>query len=263
VNPGGPFRVRLRFHGDLSLFVKGAGAEGVVERELNEPGSVKDVIEACGIPHPEIDRILVDSEPVGFAHVLRNNSAIDVYPVLFTDEHLVGEPLQRHHVNRFVADGHLGKLSRNLRLLGFDVAYDNQAHDPDLLEVMRREARALLTRDRRLLMHAVVQDGYCPRSDDPNEQTIEVIRRFNLEREIKPFTRCLQCNGILQPVDKAEIIDQLEPLTRIFYEEFRWCTGCGKIFWRGSHFAKLEGILERFRGTDEQEATEQTEETEI
>jgi uncharacterized protein with PIN domain len=249
VNPGEPFGVRLHVRGSLSFFAKGADQESVIERELNEPASVKDVIEACGVPHPEVDRILVNGEPVGFAQVLRNNSSVDVYPVLVTDEPLPGEPLQRRHADRFVADGHLGKLSRNLRLLGFDVSYDNRAHDPDLLEVMQRESRALLTRDRRLLMHAVVQDGYCPRSDDPNEQTIEVIRRFDLAGQIKPFTRCLQCNAILQPVDKAEIIDQLEPLTRIYYEEFRRCTGCGKIFWRGSHFSKLEGFLERFRGT--------------
>jgi uncharacterized protein with PIN domain len=247
VNPAGPFRVRLQFRENLGVFLKGGRADDIVERQLNEPASVKDVIEACGVPHPEVDRILVDGEPVGFAHILRNNCSIDVYPVVFIDRPVAGEPLQHRHAERFVADGHLGKLTRNLRLLGFDVAYDNRAHDPDLLELMEREARALLTRDRRLLMHAVVRDGYCPRSDDPNEQTLEVIRRFDLAGEIKPFTRCLQCNATLQPVNKGEILEQLEPLTRIYYDEFRRCTGCAKIFWRGSHFSKLEGFLERFR----------------
>jgi uncharacterized protein len=246
VKSGEPFRVRLHFRGDLSVFLKVDAADNVVERDLNEPASVKDVIEACGVPHPEVDRILVDGEPVGFAHILRNNCSIDIYPVVFTDGPVAGEALQPRYADRFVADGHLGKLTRNLRLLGFDVAYDNRAHDPDLLELMEREARALLTRDRRLLMHSIVRLGYCPRSDDPSEQTLEVIRRFDLAEKIKPFTRCLQCNGTLQPVDKAEILEQLEPLTRIYYDEFRRCTGCAKIFWRGSHFSKLEGFLERF-----------------
>jgi uncharacterized protein len=136
---------------------------------------------------------------------------------------------------------------RNLRLLGFDVAYDPSAEDRQLLEVMERENRALLTRDRRLLMHAVVKTGYCPRSQNADEQTIEVVRRFDLLDSIAPFTRCLRCNAPLRKVSKAAIIERLEPLTKIYYEEFRRCTGCGQIYWAGSHFSKLQKRLERIR----------------
>ena len=239
------FAVRLRFHGGLDYFLKHAPAGGEIERQLKEPTSVKDAIESCGVPHPEIDRLLTQDAPIDFTHVLRENTEIDVYPVGFT--HLPGEPLQRLHVNRFIIDGHLGKLARNLRFLGVDVAYDTQLHDPELLQVMIAEQRALLTRDRRLLMHSVVSEGYCPRSADPTEQTIEVVRRFDLASELSPFTRCIECNAPLQQVDKAEVLDQLKPLTRIYYNEFRRCTGCGKVFWRGSHYAKLEDFLQRLR----------------
>jgi uncharacterized protein with PIN domain len=241
------FRARLRFHGGLDFFVKGASAAEPVERELKEPTSVKDAIESCGVPHPEVDRILVADGPLDFTYVLRNNTDLDVYPVGFSGTKLPGEPLQRRRVNRFVVDGHLGKLARNLRFLGLDTAYDNQLDDPQLLAVMVAETRALLTRDRRLLMHSIVADGYCPRSADPTEQTFEVLRRFDLGSELRPFTRCIECNALLEPVDKASVLDRLEPLTRIYYDDFRRCTGCGKIFWRGSHFAKLEGFLERVR----------------
>jgi uncharacterized protein with PIN domain len=155
--------------------------------------------------------------------------------------------LQPITISRFVADGHLGTLARNLRLLGFDVAYDSQAEDRQLLTVMEGENRALLTRDRRLLMHAVVRTGYCPRSQNADEQTVEVIRRFDLLLSLAPFTRCLRCNAPLQKVSKAEVIERLEPLTKIYYEQFRRCTGCGQIYWAGSHFSKLQKRLEKIR----------------
>jgi uncharacterized protein with PIN domain len=172
---------------------------------------------------------------------------IDVYPVqsrylLFTEKRL-----QVRSIKRFVSDGHLGTLAGNLRLLGFDVVYDRQAHDRQLLSVMEREDRALLTRDRRLLMHAIVRHGYCPRTQNADDQTIEVIRRFHLFDSITPFTGCLRCNGPLQRVVKADIIQKLEPLTKIYYEEFRRCTGCGQIYWAGSHFSKLQRRLEKIR----------------
>jgi uncharacterized protein with PIN domain len=221
--------------------------ERTVERVLKERTSVKDVIEACGVPHPEVDLIIIDGLSAGFARVLQRNSAIKIYPVGLTHEDSRHALLQQRHITRFVADGHLGKLTRNLRLLGFDVASPTPAEDRQLLETMQRENRALLTRDRRLLMHAVVQNGFYPRSQDANEQTIEVLRRFELFSLLAPFARCSHCNGLLEEVAKDEIIEHLEPLTRIYYERFRRCQNCGKIYWRGSHFDKLCQRIEAFR----------------
>ncbi|HZS19109.1 MAG TPA: Mut7-C RNAse domain-containing protein, partial [Candidatus Udaeobacter sp.] len=144
-------------------------------------------------------------------------------------------------------DVHLGGLTRNLRLLGFDVAYSQNADDRQLLEIMKRENRALLTRDRRLLMHAIVQHGYFPRSQNADEQTIEVVRRFNVSELISPFTRCLRCNVLLQKSAKVEIIDKLEPLTKIYYNEFRRCPGCKQIYWPGSHFPRLQKRIDEIR----------------
>ena len=121
------------------------------------------------------------------------------------------------------------------------------ADDRQLLEVMARENRALLTRDRRLLMHAIVQHGYCPRSQNADEQTIEVVRRFDLSELIAPFTRCLRCNAPLEEAAKADIIDKLEPLTKIYYDQFRRCPDCKQIYWSGSHFPKLQKRIEEIR----------------
>ena len=240
--------VRLTFHGDLTFFLGRKTPGRVVERRLAERTSVKDVIESCGIPHSEVDLILVNGQPVDFAFVLEKDAAVDVYPVESDRTMLFPtNRLQLRHLERFIADGHLGKLTRDLRLLGLDVLYDPAADDRQLLRIATTENRALLTRDRRLLMHAIVQNGYYLRSQQPFQQTIEVLRRFDLFSTIAPFTRCLRCNEPLERVGKAEVIQQLEPLTRIYYEEFRRCTGCGQVYWAGSHFDKLQSRIKDFR----------------
>jgi hypothetical protein len=242
-----PFTVRLNVHGDLDFFLRSGARGRCLERSLSEKTSVKDVIESCGMPHPEIDLILVNKQPVDFHHALASVAEIDVYPVENTFPDSKYKRLQVASSKTFVVDGHLGKLTRNLRLLGFDIAYNPHAEDRQLLQIMERENRALLTRDRRLLMHSVVKTGYCPRSQNADEQTIEVIRRFNLLDRIAPFTRCLCCNAPLRKVSKPEVLESLEPLTKIYYEHFGRCTGCGRIYWAGSHFSKLQKRLDKIR----------------
>lgn len=242
-----PFTVRLRFRGDLDFFLHSKARSRTVERSLSEKTSVKDVIESCGVPHPEVDTILVDGQAVGFDHTLANDADVEVFPVGNRGTRSTEKHLQASQLVLFVADGHLGRLARNLRLLGFDVAYDQKADDRQLLDLMARKNRALLTCDRRLLMHAIVQHGYCPRSQNADEQTIEVVRRFNLLDLIAPFTRCLRCNARLEHAAKADIIEELEPLTKMYYEQFRRCPGCGQIYWAGSHFERLEKRIERIQ----------------
>ncbi|MBO0695622.1 MAG: hypothetical protein J2P56_05915 [Verrucomicrobia bacterium] len=242
-----PFTVRLNLQGDLDFFLRPLTRGQTIERSLSEKTSVKDVIESCGVPHPEVDLILVDGQPVDFQYGIASTADIQLYPVRTPFTLFDEKRLQVAHYTRFVVDGHLGTLARDLRLLGFDVAYDPQAEDHKLLDIMESENRALLTRDRRLLMHAVVKTGYCPRSQNPDEQTVEVIRRFDLLGAIAPFTRCIRCNAPLLKVSKAEIFERLEPLTKIYYEQFQRCTGCGQVYWAGSHFSKLQKRLEQIR----------------
>lgn len=236
------FVVRLTFSSDLAFFLRHQRA-GEVRRELNEKTSVKDVIEACGVPHPEVDLITVNGQPVGFDYLIVRDGELGVYSISAGSSWFAKNRLQVRQADKFVADGHLGKLTRRLRLLGLDVAYDRAADDRALLQTMANEDRALLTRDRRLLMHAIVQHGYYPRSQNPQEQTLEVVRRFRLWKALLPFSRCLCCNALLAPVSKANVISELEPLTRIYYEDFRRCVGCEKIYWVGAHFPKLQAQI--------------------
>jgi len=242
-----PISVRLRVYGDLGFFLDSSSNRGRVERRLSEKTSVKDVIESCGIPHTEIDLILVNGQAVDFAYAVTGDAEIELYPPGIQYSNSREKRLQTAAVTEFVADVHLGKLVRDLRLLGIDVVYDPAAEDRLLVKVASNENRALLTRDRRLLMYAAVQHGYYLRSQNPLEQTVEVLQRFNLGSILSPFSRCLLCNALLEPAEKEKVIGQLEPLTRIYYTEFRRCTGCGQVYWSGSHFTKLQKRLEEIR----------------
>jgi hypothetical protein len=236
------FTVVLSFDGDLAFFVKQRKPEMPIVRLLERKTSVKDVIESCGVPHPEVDLIVCNGQPVDFSFQLETHARIDIHPT--STQLFPGFRLQERNVRTFVADGHLGKLARELRLLGVDVSYQNDAGDRDLLARMIKENRALLTRDRPLLMHRVVKNGYFPRSQNSLEQTVEVIRRFELGQGLAPFTRCLRCNGLLTTVSKEVLIEQLEPLTRLYYNDFQKCSRCGRPYWHGSHVDKLQQKLE-------------------
>jgi uncharacterized protein with PIN domain len=151
---------------------------------------------------------------------------------------------------RFVLDGHLGKLARRLRLLGFDCAYATDSADEELVETSVGERRILLTRDRLLLRRRAVTHGYLLRSDRPDEQTREVVRRFQLAGSISPFTRCPACNGELVPVEKAAIEHRLAPGTRRTYDDFRTCPDCGRDYWQGAHHARLERLVADARSAE-------------
>jgi uncharacterized protein with PIN domain len=240
------FSVRLNFHESLRFFLR-KSTRGSLGKILHEKTSVKDAIESCGVPHPEVDLILIDGSPVDFEFQLHREHEGEILGLHDSPEHFQNVRLQTRGIARFVADGHLGKLARFLRLLGIDVVYDRSADDRKLLDIAVAKNRALLTRDRRLLMHSVVQHGYYPRSQMPDEQMLEVVRRFQLSSAFAPYTRCLHCNAALDSVSKSEIFSRLEPLTQIYYEDFRRCAGCGKIYWPGSHFPKLQARIAALR----------------
>lgn len=241
-----PFTIRLTFHGDLAFFVRSKLSS--IERQLSEKSSVKDIIEACGVPHTEVDLILVEGKAAGFERVLAQDTVVDIYGVDLDSITLFPENrLQVLHIRQFVADGHLGKLVRDLRLLGIDVSYARDAEDRQLLKIAVDQRRALLTRDRRLLMHGVLRHGYYLHSQDSLEQTLEVLRRFDLKPALAPFSRCLRCNAAVEPTEKKKVLSQLEPLTKIYYEQFRRCRGCRQIYWSGSHIEKLQRRIEIIR----------------
>jgi uncharacterized protein with PIN domain len=218
--------------------------------------SVKHLIEALGVPHTEVAHILVDGNPQGFGYLVQDLDRVDVYPVSAVpptplsagfewpvQEPVPGEP-------RFILDNHLGRLAGYLRMLSFDALYRNDYQDDELARIAGREKRILLTRDVRLLMRSAVVYGYWVRSKLPREQLIEVVRRYDLSTALVPLRRCLRCNSLLEPVEKAAILHRLEPLTRQYYNEFHLCPACDQIYWRGSHYERMQQLIENVRGED-------------
>jgi len=241
-------RLTLRFYGDLNELVYNSHKGKEFVRRIPAPTSVKDLIEGCGVPHTEVDLILADGKRVDFSYLISANQYISVYPVFYFLDAPASDYLQPETPPdpRFVVDVNLGKLAGYLRMAGFDATYRNDAEDEELIQQMEAEQRILLTRDRKLLMRNAVRYGYLPRSDDPSEQLAEVIRRFDLFDSIEPFSRCPNCNSPLQPVAKEEVLDQLEPLTKRYYDTFSQCPNCGQVYWAGSHIERMNPTLKRF-----------------
>lgn len=224
-------------------------SSGRVTRSFGVPPSVKDLVESCGVPHTEVDVIIVNGESVDFRHRVVDGDHIAVYPVFETFDvspivKVRPEPLREP---RFVADNHLAKLARFMRLLGFDTTHDRRWDDPELIAISISEQRALLTRDVELLKHGDLDHGYYVRAIDPREQIVEVVRRFHLDQEIEPFTRCTSCNGLLETVSKEDVSDLVPPQTREHIDNYVQCLGCGQVYWRGSHEPDLQQIVDSAR----------------
>jgi uncharacterized protein with PIN domain len=235
----------IRFHGDLEELLPLARRGGPVIHAFDGHPAVKDAIEALGVPHPEVDAILVDGRPVGFGHRLEAGSVVDVLPAGTRPDIPASERTgpSSQTEPRFVLDGHLGRLARHLRMLGFDTWYRRDAADDELAEVSRAEDRVLLTRDRALLRRGQVVRGRFVRSDRPAEQLREVVERFALAATARPFTRCIRCGERLEAVGREQVLDRLEPLTRRYYHEFARCPGCARVYWQGSHHARMARLV--------------------
>jgi hypothetical protein len=241
--------VEVRAYAELNDFLAPEIRGATVRRPFRPHQTVKDVLEAMGIPHTEIDLILVNGDPAGFDQRPTAGDRIAAYPMFEALD--VGSAARLRPVPlrepRFVVDVNLGRLARLLRVLGLDVWWSSDADDATLAHISLDEQRILLTRDRGLLKRRAITHGLFVHSQDPEEQTLEVIRRLDLRQRLSPLSRCLHCNGKLAVVAKHEVVDQLEPLTRQYYEEFSRCAECGRIYWAGSHHAKLVGLVERLR----------------
>jgi uncharacterized protein with PIN domain len=107
------------------------------------------------------------------------------------------------------------------------------------------QKRTILTRDKGMLRRGDVDRGYFVRAVQSEEQLAEVLVRLQLERLVTPFSRCRECNTPLEDVSRDAVLDQLPELVREAYDRFRRCPGCERIYWEGTHFARMKGVLER------------------
>lgn len=208
---------------------------------------VKHLVESAGIPHTEIDLLLRNGEPVGFDASVARGDRVSVFPAFTGLRPGPAQPFRPglSDSSRFVLDVHLGKLAVLLRLLGFDALFPGDVDDSVLAEISSVDSRILLTCDRQLLKRRSVVHGCLIRSRKPEEQARQVLDRYGLSNSVKPFSRCPGCSGLLSDVEKEDVVHLLQPLTRKYYDEFRRCTGCGAIYWKGSHYVALCSLLSR------------------
>lgn len=224
----------FRFEGYLNVFLPQRRRDQAFVYPFDGLRSVKDMIEAAGVPHTEVGTILVNGESVPLTYHVQTGDAVIIRPA---------ETVPTPPALRFVADVHLGRLVSYLRLLGFDTLYPEDYRDEELARISGEEQRILLTRDIGLLKRSIVQFGTFVHQTDPWAQLDEIITRYRLVPHLRIFTRCTTCNGVLTAVPKADVLHRLEPFTTQHYEAFSICQNCDKIFWRGSHYRHMRQFL--------------------
>jgi len=238
----------FRFYEELNDFLPPCRRKVLLPYSFTGKQQVKDAIESFGIPHVEVDLILVNGKSVDFSYIIKDGDRISVYPVFESIDiskvtHLREKPLREI---KFVLDVHLGKLARYLRLCGFDTLYEKDYTDDEIITISSLQKRIILTRDKKLLNNRKVTHGIWIRSQYPESQLKEVFDRLDLKNLARPFTICMECNTPLINVPKEEVIDYLPPRTREFYNDFRRCPGCGRVYWEGSHYQRMREFIRVF-----------------
>jgi uncharacterized protein with PIN domain len=235
----------FRLYGQLNDFIAPPGRESRFTYPFAASETIKHAIEALGVPHTEVDVITCDGRPVEFGHRLAAGEHYDVYPWSASLAR-AGLPSLRPPLAetlRFLADAHLGALARLLRLAGFDTLYENNYQDDRIEAIAIEQNRVVLTRDRELLKRRGIIHGAYVYSLDPVGQFREVIERFELAHKVRRFSLCLACNAPLRTVDKADVLQRLPPRVQASQHEFSFCEICQGVFWKGSHWRRMDDLL--------------------
>ena len=238
-------KAMFRFYAELNDFLLPERRYRASAREFIDKTTVKDMLESMGVPHTEVDLILINGESAAFGHAVQDGDSVSVYPVfeafdIASVSRVRPKPLR---VTRFVLDTHLGRLAAYLRMAGFDTLYRNDATDEQLAATSCGEHRILLTRDVGLLKRSAVTHGYFIRQKDPKRQFVEVIARFDLTRSMQPFSLCMRCNAPLRENSAQEAVAHVPPAVAARFDEFRSCSVCGRVYWKGSHYDRMRRML--------------------
>jgi uncharacterized protein with PIN domain len=237
--------ISVRFYAELNDLLPHWQKQRTFSLKMPDHNTVKHLVESLGVPHTEIDLILVNGDSVSFSFIPKDGDYISVYPVFESLDihpilHLHPKPLRDP---KFILDAHLGKLATYLRMLGFDALYRSDYQDHEIAALSSQQHRIVLTRDRGLLKRCEVTRGYCVRSTNPRQQLVEIIRRFDLSRLVKPFQRCLECNHLLQQIEKQEVQQKIPPHAFEQHENFQVCPNCNRIYWKGTHYERMLAFI--------------------
>ena len=238
-------KITFRFYEELNDFLPKNRRKADFETMYKGKRSIKDMIESLGVPHTEVDLILVDGKSVDFNYILQDKDRVSVYPVfeslnITNVTHLRKTPLRR---NKFIADINLGNIVKYMRVLGLDVYYDSLLSSHKIIELSNKEKRIILTKSKKLLMFKDVSRGIFIRPGTTTEQIRRIIDYLDIYSIIIPFSRCLRCNTLLNSVPKEQIIDRIPPKTKKFCSEFFQCQSCDKIYWKGTHYIEMEKFV--------------------
>ena len=236
----------FRFYEELNEFIAPLRRGREFEYHCARAATVKNAIEAIGVPHTEVELILANGESVDFSYRVRSGDRVSVYPMFerFDIEPLLRVRAQTLREPRFIADAHLGGLARLLRMLGLDTLYDNRFADAEIRRCASDEGRTILTRDRDLLKCRDVTHGCYVHALKPAEQLREVVDRLQLAGKAQPLTLCLHCNLRLEAVEKSLVLDRLPPSVAAHRTEFRHCPGCRRVYWQGDHYRRMNEMLD-------------------
>jgi len=156
--------------------------------------------------------------------------------------------------SRFIVDTNVGKLARWLRILGYDTLFINEIDDKELIAIGLKEKRVLLTKDTQLMLRRVVTSGRLKalliEDDNPKDQLRQVVRTMKLDQERK-FTLCLECNEPLVPRSKDEVQDLVPPYVFKTQSHYFQCPACHRIYWRGTHWQRMNQELKMLMGMKE------------
>lgn len=238
----------LIFHGNTrDLLRRPHSGSGEVSYPLERRASIKDIVESLGIPHTEVGRIVLGQREKTFAYIPASGDRLDIYPQSGVTLPTRATTLRPSPLGslKFMVDINVGKLAQILRMAGLDAAGVPDAVPRRIVETAVEQQRILLSRNRELLKHSLLEFGHLIREEIPDDQFREVILLYNLIPLLRPFSLCLRCNSPLIPVAKEAIIDRLKPLTKKYYSGFKQCRDCSRIYWKGSHHQHMLTTLER------------------
>ncbi len=236
------FEVALRFRGSLVFFLYRRGRRDFFTARYRQRRSLKDLIESYGIPHVEVGAVLSRGSRIDMNYIPGHDDSIVLYPYYWTDDVIdTGSVIPAGGV-RFISDVHLRKLVRLMRFYGHDVLFNAEWDDSELAHVAAAGDRILLTRDSQLLMRKEVAYGYYLRSQNSDEQLEEILARWPLNASRRMRSRCMVCNGIIKRItgDESDYAAlTVPPEVAKWCSEYFRCTGCGKIYWKGSHYDRI------------------------
>ena len=238
-------KVSVRVYAELNDFLRKDLRQTTVCYSFRGRVTVKEAVESLGVPHSAVDLVLLNSNPAGWNHLLNDGDYLSVYPEFETFD-VTGltlngrKPLRN---TKFIVDAHLGGLARKLRLLGFDSVYEPGIHDDTIIELASSEKRIILTRDKGILRSGKVDHAYFVRNTHTQEQIREVVDKFALKSQFRPFTRCLICNEELNRIESSVAKDLVDQDTLRIFSDFFRCSGCGKVYWEGSHYDRMRNFI--------------------